>query len=298
MQNFYPRPPRGGRRGTGTADADLSGISIHALREEGDSCRTATGHMLHEFLSTPSARRATSSRCFPLPALVNFYPRPPRGGRPAVILVGSRMEPISIHALREEGDLLQGFQHPHIPISIHALREEGDPKPCATPAPTNDFYPRPPRGGRHHRTTHFAHRSEFLSTPSARRATSPAPSTRPRRDISIHALREEGDSPTPRALPGKVEFLSTPSARRATPGIRGRPKLWGNFYPRPPRGGRPRNPWTAKTVGKFLSTPSARRATAKTETKSLFSNKLYNILHEFRRALIYNGSKSYPNHAK
>lgn len=50
--------------------------------------------------------------------------------------------------------------------------------------------------------------------------------------------------------------------------------------------------------GIFLSTPSARRATAKTETKSLFSNKLYNILHEFRRALIYNGSKSYPNHAK
>ena len=49
---------------------------------------------------------------------------------------------------------------------------------------------------------------------------------------------------------------------------------------------------------KFLSTPSVRRATAKTETKSLFSNKLYNILHEFRRALIYNGSKNYPNHAK
>lgn len=51
-------------------------------------------------------------------------------------------------------------------------------------------------------------------------------------------------------------------------------------------------------AGEFLSTPSARRATAKTETKSLFSNKLYNILHEFRRALIYNGSKNYPNHAK
>ena len=50
--------------------------------------------------------------------------------------------------------------------------------------------------------------------------------------------------------------------------------------------------------GSFLSTPSARRATAKTETKSLFSNKLYNILHGFRRALIYNGSKNYPNHAK
>lgn len=55
---------------------------------------------------------------------------------------------------------------------------------------------------------------------------------------------------------------------------------------------------TFDAVNEFLSTPSARRATAKTETKSLFSNKLYNILHEFRRALIYNGSKNYPNHAK
>ena len=71
--------------------------------------------------------------------------------------------------------------------------------------------------------------------------------------ISIHALREEGDSNT--------------AYQRAVADI-------------------------------FLSTPSARRATAKTETKSLFSNKLYNILHEFRRALIYNGSKNYPNHAK
>ena len=53
-----------------------------------------------------------------------------------------------------------------------------------------------------------------------------------------------------------------------------------------------------RTMNIFLSTPSARRATAKTETKSLFSYKLYNILHEFRRALIYNGSKNYPNHAK
>ena len=71
------------------------------------------------------------------------------------------------------------------------------------------------------------------------------------------------------------QFLSTPSARRAT-----------------------RAGGVLLLDLKFLSTPSARRATAKTETKSLFSNKLYNILHEFRRALIYNGSKNYPNHAK
>ena len=71
-----------------------------------------------------------------------------------------------------------------------------------------------------------------------------------------------------------------------------------NFYPRPPRGGRLLARLEGHGTGRFLSTPSARRATAKTETKSLFSNKLYNILHEFRRALIYNGSKNYPNHAK
>ena len=35
--NFYPRPPRGGRR-TGMQHCSFSGsISIHALREEGDS---------------------------------------------------------------------------------------------------------------------------------------------------------------------------------------------------------------------------------------------------------------------
>lgn len=66
------------------------------------------------------------------------------------------------------------------------------------------------------------------------------------------------------------------------------------------KGWQPNNYLTNMSMAyfQFLSTPSARRATAKTETKSLFSNKLYNILHEFRRALIYNGSKNYPNHAK
>ena len=34
--------------------------------------------------------------------------------------------PISIHALREEGDLLAITPGRKMPISIHALREEGD----------------------------------------------------------------------------------------------------------------------------------------------------------------------------
>ena len=77
-----------------------------------------------------------------------FYPRPPRGGRPkrfmhrvrqqtflstpsarrATVAIGVDVQGvvISIHALREEGDL-SVFQIAHdAVISIHALREEGD----------------------------------------------------------------------------------------------------------------------------------------------------------------------------
>ena len=60
---------------------DILLISIHALREEGDVRTTAHGFAGIVFLSTPSARRATSS-------LFSKY---------------QHIE-ISIHALREEGD--------------------------------------------------------------------------------------------------------------------------------------------------------------------------------------------------
>ena len=103
-------------------------------------------------------------------------------------------DPISIHALREEGDFIpNGGFSPTKEISIHALREEGDP--CGwTSTPTHSyFYPRPPRGGRLVRRFPILQSSKFLSTPSARRATISRlpPGKRPK--ISIHALREEGD---------------------------------------------------------------------------------------------------------
>ena len=59
---------------------------------------------------------------------VNFYPRPPRGGRPAGPPVASDRRGISIHALREEGDPVIPEQTAGYKISIHALREEGDSK--------------------------------------------------------------------------------------------------------------------------------------------------------------------------
>ena len=79
-------------------------------------------------------------------------------------------------------------------ISIHALREEGDLFGIALL---------------------HSHR-EFLSTPSARRATFPLGRYEHRNDISIHALREEGDSGVVCSSSTLMIFLSTPSARRAT----------------------------------------------------------------------------------
>ena len=215
-------------------------ISIHALREEGDSCL---------FL--------------PLHQNFNFYPRPPRGGRryqvqlfrshglflstPSArratfgLAAKESREPISIHALREEGDprgkaamttnmrflstpsarraTCKGWRQPdRSGISIHALREEGDWTDPKAERHLSDFYPRPPRGGRRRCIQPSAGSAVFLSTPSARRATKRHPDC----------------------------FLP-----------------WRNFYPRPPRGGRLVIMWDSADRVLFLSTPSARRATWK-----------------------------------
>ena len=102
----------------------------------------------------------------------------------------------------------------------------------------------------------------FLSTPSARRATyTPFLYLFNLVSISIHALREEGDHAYKDYAKIIAKFLSTPSARRATrERQRGlEPRL--HFYPRPPRGGRPRWQGRIDWDKVFLSTPSARRAT-------------------------------------
>ena len=85
----------------------------------------------------------------------------------------------------------------------------------------------------------FNSQHKFLSTPSARRATGDVVSAQHIVDISIHALREEGDVGEYVTDLKAWLFLSTPSARRATD---------DNTF--------------IQTYFQFLSTPSARRATA------------------------------------
>ena len=61
--------------------------------------------------------------------LSNFYPRPPRGGRPCLLLFGSRTL-MNFYPRPPRGGRLTGLDGiaRTIDISIHALREEGDSK--------------------------------------------------------------------------------------------------------------------------------------------------------------------------
>ena len=148
--DFYPRPPRGGRLHQEGAGSGRCTISIHALREEGDGPLTCAFDISSQFLSTPSARRATVAEASAVREEIlflstpsarratahlrcsyyrqwYFYPRPPRGGRPQSCTLNL---------------------------------------PCY-----ENFYPRPPRGGRRFRRVCVRCPRLFLSTPSARRAT-------------------------------------------------------------------------------------------------------------------------------
>ena len=168
-----------------------------------------------QFLSTPSARRATAG----------------------VKLEYQRDVFLSTPSARRATLYLRCLSR-RFKISIHALREEGDGWRTTPARPQRYFYPRPPRGGRRDAARSAKAFYIFLSTPSARRATPrtrqgscpllyfyprPPRGGRPQSlcsqdvpcRISIHALREEGD-----------------------PGLKLGPNATEHFYPRPPRGGR------------------------------------------------------------
>ena len=78
------------------------------------------------FQSTPSAWRATVAQTTTSTEDGDFNPRPPHGGRLRCVLSTLPTTPISIHALRMEGDKVSSSASSSSKISIHALRMEGD----------------------------------------------------------------------------------------------------------------------------------------------------------------------------
>ena len=151
--------------------------------------------MFGEFLSTPSARRATTY-CFLSASPDSEFLSTPSARRATVQRVI---------------DFVQFFEFLSTPSARRATKRAG-----VFTCPLFYFYPRPPRGGRpvglfhllgHPAISIHALREEgdriarlclsylylFLSTPSARRATGIQSGKGRWRIISIHALREEGD---------------------------------------------------------------------------------------------------------
>ena len=128
---------------------------------------------MKQFLSTPSARRATEL-CGKIASKLEISIHALREEGDTGCAAHKQMMEISIHALREEGDCWSGtVTRQERVISIHALREEGDEMSDEEKALQNDFYPRPPRGGRPWAKRVLTIWGIFLSTPSARRATHP-----------------------------------------------------------------------------------------------------------------------------
>ena len=193
--NFYPRPLRGGRL------EDEQTLLCYGL-----------------FLSTPSARRATSLPWRSARWRGYFYPRPLRGGRrraeslnnnyflflstPSarratcyVVAAGASLVFLSTPSARRATAGGKFYRRP-VRISIHALCEEGDDLRQAFQV--QKYYISIHalcEEGDGSALSSYAFCKIFLSTPSARRAT----------------VQTSSKSARPSA------FLSTPSARRATP---------------------------------------------------------------------------------
>ena len=206
--------------------------------------------------------------------MTNFYPRPPRGGRPSDAPGSPRTRQFLSTSSARRTTTRSGCHTTPSYISIHVLREEDDrpsySENCSswtflstssarrTTVNTalqvvafRHFYPRPPRGGRlqdlnklqkaYTISIHvLREEDDFYSDQRAGRAL-----------ISIHVLREEDDMfQTLTDIPPET-FLSTSSARRTTYVDQGFGVYEIYFYPRPPRGGRPYLGPTGAGVGEI-----------------------------------------------
>ena len=100
----------------------------------------------------------------------------------------------------------------------------------------------------------------FLSTPSARRATRRRRGHGRREDISIHALREEGDHRSPQRPQRRRISIHALREEGDFGVLCGRVGVKISIHALREEGDRPARTLGAHTFG-FLSTPSARRAT-------------------------------------
>ena len=170
---FYPRPPGGGRPSKRTAPPDAP-----------------------NFYPRPPGGGRPVQVVVGVAVDLDFYPRPPGGGRRRAERerVSRRKRFLSTPS-GWRATLCEACHNKMHPISIHALRVEGDNFCLVCSTLSANFYPRPPGGGRRHKIGRDMIQDLFLSTPSGWRATPMRCPFTTDRIISIHALRVEGDEP-------------------------------------------------------------------------------------------------------
>ena len=191
-------------------------ISIHALRVEGDCTHLRWMPRNARFLSTPSGWRATLVPRADRRRRGHFYPRPPGGGRHSILITTPRWKR-NFYPRPPGGGRLSTSTPIWRSLYFYPRPPGGGRRVPFRPRPgRTDFYPRPPGGGR--RIVNSLMWTDV--------------------QISIHALRVEGDK-TCGELPSCTgSFLSTPSGWRATFLSGGSKVSISYFYPRPPGGGR------------------------------------------------------------
>ena len=170
---------------------------------------------------------------------------------------------ISIHAPREGGDSAGAGPDMGGPaISIHAPREGGDLTRSEIKTRSEDFNPRPPRGGRRPKMPIAPPRSNFNPRPPRGGRPSGTAHLTEVRDISIHAPREGGDLGFPTMRVGNRTFQSTPPARGATTNVLDGVGI-AVFQSTPPARGATFFVVIFYKCAGFQSTPPARGATPK-----------------------------------
>ena len=189
-------------------------ISIHALRAEGDRQGIHCLRAGYYFYPRPPCGGRPGRHADPCHRS-DFYPRPPCGGRPAcAALRQSSTVFLSTPSVRRATQVVFMYSSPNIFLSTPSVRRATMQTAEAAAYPAY-FYPRPPCGGR-------------LSDTGIRGR---------RKNISIHALRAEGDACR---FSAAVCTSISIHALRAEGDTRPRKLLpaAADFYPRPPCGGR------------------------------------------------------------
>ena len=239
----------------------MNDVSIHAFRGEGDHQTTCSLPHPQKFQSTPSGGKATSRRRNREPCQRAFQSTPSGGKATRANNTEIRLEPVSIHAFRGEGDGVRAYRDGLRAVSIHAFRGKGDQMEWEV-APGAALFQSTPSGGKATQNFVSASSSEtFQSTPSGGKATQRGAYTL-RRDCRFNPRLPGGRRLSyERNRFHRHRFQSTPSGGEGDEYTTTDAGCQERFNPRLPGGRRHPKLKTLKDANAFQSTPSGGKAT-------------------------------------